>query len=413
MAERVTVIGAGIVGICTTLSLLEKGFEVEMLDCDPPAEGASHGNAGVISPWSCIPQSMPGVWKSVPKWLFDPEGPLAVRWTYAPRMIPWLIKFFQAGALNRLPAIGDAMNALNRPNVDLYRRHLEGTGHEHLVSDSMYVHVYKNPASADLSQLSWRMRAERDVPLEVVNEGELHEIEPALSSDYKAAVLMKDQARALSPGDIGKVLAEKALSMGATFRQVGVDRIQPTGDGGWLLHTAQGEISAEKLVVAAGVWSARLLAPLGIKLPLEAERGYHLILKDPGITLNNSIMDTEGKFVVSTMSTGVRCAGTAEFAGIDAPPDYRRAKVFKRLAKRLFPKINTEDTVEWMGRRPSFPDSLPCIGTVPDHPGLFAAFGHSHYGFGMAPNTGRIIAGVVSGEPTNVDMVPYRIERFQ
>ena len=124
-------------------------------------------------------------------------------------------------------------------------------------------------------------------------------------------------------------------------------------------------------------------------------------------------MDTEGKFVVSTMSTGVRCAGTAEFAGIDAPPDYRRAKVFKRLAKRLFPKINTEDTVEWMGRRPSFPDSLPCIGTVPDHPGLFAAFGHSHYGFGMAPNTGRIIAGVVSGEPTNVDMVPYRIERFQ
>ncbi|MBT7249870.1 MAG: FAD-dependent oxidoreductase, partial [Rhodospirillaceae bacterium] len=126
MAERVTVIGAGIVGICTTLSLLEKGFEVEMLDRDPPAEGASHGNAGVISPWSCIPQSMPGVWKSVPKWLFDPEGPLAVRWTYAPRMIPWLIKFFQAGALNRLPAIGDAMNALNRPNVDLYRRHLEG-----------------------------------------------------------------------------------------------------------------------------------------------------------------------------------------------------------------------------------------------------------------------------------------------
>jgi len=413
MAERVTVVGAGIVGICTALSLLEKGFAVEMIDRDPPAEGASHGNAGVVSPWTCVPQSMPGVWKSVPKWLLDPEGPLAVRWAYAPRMIPWLIKFFQAASLNRLPAIADAMNVLNRPNVDLYRRHLEGTGHEHLLSDSIYVHVFKNPANADLKQLAWRMRAERGVPLEVVGEGELHEIEPALSSDYKAAVLIKDQARALSPGDIGKVLAEKALSLGATFRQTGVNRIQPAADGGWVLHTDEGELAAEKLVVAAGAWSARLLAPLGIKVPLEAERGYHLVLKEPGITINNSIMDTEGKFVVSSMLTGVRCAGTAEFAGLDTPPDYRRAKVFKRLAKRLFPEINTEDSIEWMGSRPSFPDSLPCLGTVPGHPDLFAAFGHSHYGFGMAPNTGQIVAGVVSGEPTNVDMTPYGIKRFQ
>ncbi len=164
--------------------------------------------------------------------------------------------------------------------------------------------------------------------------------------------------------------------------------------------------------MAAGVWSARLLKPLGFNVPLEAERGYHMVLKNPGVEVNHSIMDTEKKFVASSMAAGVRCAGTAEFAGIDAPPDYARAEVFKRHAKALFPDINVDDGEPWMGRRPSFPDSLPAIGEVPGHDDLFVAFGHSHYGFGMAPQTGRIVASLVNGTPPNVDLAPYRIDRF-
>ncbi len=413
MAERVTVIGAGIVGICTALSLLEKGYSVDVIDRDPPAEGASHGNAGVVSPWSCVPQSLPGLWKNIPKWTLDPEGPVAIRWGYVLQFMPWALKFLLAGNHAALPAIADAMNALNRPNVDLYRRHLMGTGKEHLLTDSLYVHVYKDPVDADLTQLGWRMREDRGVPLQVVNTGELHEIEPALSGDYKAAILIKGQARAIDPGAMGKTLAEKAMSMGATFRRTSVDRITSSSfEGRWTLHTDVGELSADKLVVAAGAWSARLLEPLGIKVPLEAERGYHLVFCNPGVTVNNSIMDTERKFVASSMLAGVRCAGTAEFAGLDAPPDYRRAKVFKRLGRKLFPKLNVDDAKEWMGSRPSFPDSLPCIGEVPGQPNLFTAFGHSHYGFGMAPNTGRIVAELVSGQQPNIDLTSYRIDRF-
>jgi len=411
--RKVIVLGAGIVGICTALSLLEKGFAVELIDRDQPAEGASHGNAGVVSPWSCVPQSIPGLWRSIPKWTLDPEGPIALRWGYLLTFMPWALKFMRAGKAAGLPAIGDAMNALNRPNVDLYRRHLEGTGQESLLNDSLYVHVYKNPDGANLKDLGWRMRQERDVPLQVVTAGELHEIEPALSTDYTSAVLIKGQARALDPGAVGKALAEKAFSMGATFRQSAVNRITPAPDDGWTLQTADGDITTDKLVVAAGAWSARLLAPLGISVPLEAERGYHLVFRDPGITVNNSIMDTEGKFVASSMLAGVRCAGTAEFAGLDAPADYRRAKVFKRLAKNLFPDINVDNGIEWMGSRPSFPDSLPCLGEVPEYKNLFSAFGHSHYGFGMAPNTGRIVAELVNGQSPNIDLTPYRIDRFQ
>ena len=412
MVGGVTIIGSGIVGICSAISLIEKGMKVELIDRNEPAEGASHGNAGVVSPWTCVPQSMPGIWRSIPKWLLDPEGPVAIRWGYLPKFLPWALKFLAAGQENRLPAIADAMQVLNRPNIELYRQLLEGTGQENLIVDSMYVHVYRNANAVNLKSLAWRLREERGVPIEIAKTNELHEIEPALSPNFKSAVLMKGQARATDPGGVGKALAEKAKGMGALFRKASIDHIKPNPDKGWTLYSDQGEIYADKLIIAAGAWSARLLAPLGYKLPLEAERGYHVIFKDPGITVNNSIMDAHAKFVASSMVAGVRCAGTAEFAGLDEPPDYRRARVFMRLAKDLFPNINTENTVEWMGSRPSFPDSLPCLGAVTGEDDLFCAFGHSHYGFGMAPNTGRIVAGIVTGEPVNVDLAPYRINRF-
>ena len=412
MAERATIIGAGIVGICTAISLLEKGFDVLLIDRNEPAEGASHGNAGVVSPWTCVPQSMPGVWRSIPKWLFIPEGPIALKWSYLPKFIPWAIKFLEAGKEEGLPAIADAMQALNRPNVDLYRQLLEGTGSEHLIVESMYVHVSRNEDAVDLNSLAWKLREERGVPIEVVGPERLREVEPDLSPAYKTGVLMKGQARAIDPGGVGKALAEKAKRMGADFLKAGVHRIEQSPTGEWNIHTDAGERKAINLIIAAGAWSARLLEPLGYDLPLEAERGYHLIFQNPGITVNNSIMDADAKFVASSMAAGVRCAGTAEFAGLDALPDYRRAQVFARLAKHLFPDINTKDTIEWMGSRPSFPDSLPCLGEIPRKKGLFCAFGHSHYGFGMAPNTGRVVASIVTGEPVNIDLTPYQISRF-
>ena len=359
-----------------------------------------------------MPQSMPGNWKNIPKWLFDPEGPVSVHAKYMPKFLPWAIKFLRAANETGLPAIGDAMSALNRPNVDLYRRHLDGTGSEHLVADSLYVHVFRDASAADLNKLAWRMRSERGTPMEAVNEGELQELEPALGPDYKAAILLKDQARALDPGAIGRVLFEKAMAMGAKFRQANIQGIVTAAEGGWNADTDVGLVHGDKLVLAAGAWSAQLLVPLGIKVPLEAERGYHLIFREPGVKLNNSIMEHDGKFVASSMADGVRTAGTAEFAGVNAAPDYRRARVLAPLTKQLLPGLNTTDTVEWMGRRPSFPDSLPCLGELPGYPGLIAAFGHSHYGFGMAPQTGRVIAEIVTGAAPNIDMTPYRIDRF-
>jgi len=409
---QVTVIGAGIVGVCCTLSLLEKGLSVRLIDKATPATGASLGNAGVISPWSCVPQSMPGLWRHVPGWLLDPKGPISIRWGYLPQLAPWALKFLRAGQRDRIPAIATAMDALNRPNVELYRHHLAGTGHEDVLRGSWYVHPFRDPAKAELSDLAWRLRQERGAPVERVDGPALRELEPALSHDYKAAIVVKDQARATSPGRLGTALADKARKLGADVVQAGVEEIKPGAERGWRLLTTGGEMMSPNIVVSAGAWSTGLLKPLGIDLPLEAERGYHLMFEDPRVTLNHSVMDMEGKFVVSSMDEGLRSAGTAEFAGLDAPPDYRRARIFESLTKRLLPGLNTAKTREWMGVRPSFPDSLPCIGQVPGFDGLYAAFGHSHYGLGMAPATGRVIAELLAGSTPGIDLGPYRVDRF-
>ncbi len=408
----VTVIGAGIVGLCCALSLLERGAAVRVLDKAEPADAASYGNAGVISPWSCVPQSLPGLWRSIPGWLLDPLGPVSIRWRYLPRLLPWTIKFLRAGQPDRVAAIADAMAALNRPNIDLYRRHLAGTGKEPLLRDSWYIHLYRDPAGASLAGLAQRLRIERGAPLEVIDGHALREIEPALSAAYGSALVIKDQARAGHSGQLGKALAEKARSLGAEIQRNPVHRLAPAPDGRWHLETGQGTLQASTVVVAAGPWSTRLLTPLGIDLPLEYERGYHLEFRDPGVELRHSVHDTERKFVTSSMTSGIRSAGTAEFAGLDAPPDYRRAEILKDLTKQMLPGLNVEDTEPWMGVRPSFPDSLPCICALPGHANLFAAFGHSHYGMGMAPKTGQIIADLVTGTTPNIDLSPYRAERF-
>ncbi|MBO6519811.1 MAG: FAD-binding oxidoreductase [Rhodospirillales bacterium] len=406
-----TVVGAGIVGICTALSLQERGQKVTLIDPNPPAEQASYGNAGVISTWSCVPQSMPGLWKNVPKWLLDPEGPISLRWSYLPKFLPWMLKFFAAGRADRIPAIADALLQLHRPTVDIFRQHLAGTGHEDLVRDSMYVFVYRDPAKLNLDNLEWRLRLERGVPLEQIDGKTLADVEPDISHDYKAAVLIKDQGRAYDPGAIGKVLVEKFQNQGGTLLQSRAHALKPV-DGGVEIVTDDGTKIADKVVLAAGPWSATLLKSHGLKVPLEAERGYHIVFTDPGVTLNNSIMVTDAKFVVSSMAQGVRCAGTAEFAGLDHPPDYRRAHVLAGPAKRLLPNLNTEAREVWMGQRPSFPDTLPAIGEVPGMPGVIAAFGHGHTGLTAAPMTGRLAAMLAVGDTPNIDVTPYSLSRF-
>ncbi|MEM1277153.1 MAG: FAD-dependent oxidoreductase [Pseudomonadota bacterium] len=410
-SREVTILGAGIIGVCCALTLLERGFKVRVIDRLPPGEATSYGNAGVISPYSIVPQCTPGVWKNVPAWLLDPKGPVKLQWRHLPQVIPWVIRFLRNTTPERVDEISASMALLMRDNVDAFRHHLRGTGHESLIVDAMNITVFRGSARPDRNDLQFRLREEIGCEIAFIHGDELRDLEPALSPDYTAAALIKGQARTVNPGKLTKVLAEKAARLGAEFKQAEMKALHPQPDGSVTITTEEGALRTEKLILAGGIWSAELLKPLGYKLPLMAERGYHLEFKDPGIQINNSIADASAKVIASSMSDGVRIAGTAEFASIAAAPNFKRADVLEPLAKRLFPGLKTATLSKWMGIRPSFPDNLPAIGALDRFPNIIAAFGHSHYGLGMAPGTARLVAEELVGGQ-NQDLSGLSASRF-
>ncbi len=412
MTEQVTIIGAGIVGICCALSLQERGISVRLIDRGDPGQETSFGNAGVVSPWSIIPQAVPGIWKKLPQMLLDPKSALSVRASFWPKMIPWGMRFLSKSGEKSVREVSDAMEILCRPSIELYRRHLQGTGHENLITDSYYIHAFRNPDDANLDGLGYLIRREKGGDLQRVDGTELRHLEPALSEEFKSAIVIKGQARATSPGRLGAVLAEKARTQGAEFVRAEVNNLIRAENGVWKMSTAQDTLHAHHVILAAGVWSADLLKPLGLPVPLVAERGYHVEFPTPSAVLNNSVMDVDAKVVASSMQGGLRVAGTAEFASIDAPADPRKEQILTDQAKSMVPDLNSDKAHFWMGRRPSFPDSLPAVGPVDGMDGLYAAFGHSHYGLMMAPKTGELVADIVSDRSPNISLDAFSLTRF-
>ncbi len=411
-SERsVTIIGAGIIGLCTALALQQRGFQVRLLDRALPGQGASYGNAGVISPWSNVPQAMPGVWRMLPQWVLDPLGPVSVKLSYLHKLMPWALKFLAASQTGKVQNISDAMHQLVENNIADYRELLQGDPQQ-LLRDSSYVHVFRDKNSASLNTLSTELRRKWGAQLELVDAATLQDIEPALSHVYEAALIIKEQARTVAPGEIGYALAERIQHQGGSIIGCQVRAITPLTDGEWRVEMDGASERCSTLVLSAGAWSAELLKPLNIHIPMVSERGYHQHFDEPGIELNNSVMDTDHLFVASSMHTGIRLAGTAEFAGLNDAPNYKRAKIMSQLGKSMFPDLNTCLAEDWMGVRPSLPDSLPCLGAVPEMPGLHLAFGHSHYGMGMAPKSGELVARQIAGETLDINLKPYSHTRF-
>ena len=409
---RTIVIGAGIVGVCCAAFLQRQGRRVVVVDRLPPGEATSFGNAGSLSWSSCVPIAVPGLLPQVPGWLLRRDGPLTIRWRYLPRLMPWLWRFVRAGRLDRLEAASAAMAALHAPALDLHRMLAREAGIADLVRASGFVHVYTRALADRSGQIQWRLVSRHGAAIEVLNAGELRELEPDLSDRYVQAVYIRDQGYAANPGRLVKGLARHVAASGGEIVQSEVTGFEISGDRVSAVRTAGASLAARDVVIAAGAWSTRLTRMLGFTVPLETERGYHVTLADPGVEVRHTIMESERKFVATPMEMGLRFAGTVELAGVDAAPDYRRAEAILEGAARMFPGLRTSPHTRWMGRRPSLPDGLPVIGPSPRQSNVYLAFGHAHTGMIGAPNTGRLVAGMVTNTPLNIDPAPYRPGRF-
>lgn len=414
--KRVAVIGAGLVGIAAASYLQRDGHDVFIVDPAGPGEGASFGNAGCFNGSSVVPMAMPGVVRNVPRWLTDPLGPLAIRWRYLPTLIPWLARFVAAGRPERVKAQARALRGLLGRSLEWLTPLLRDADAEDLVKQVGHLYVYRSVNSFAHESPAWELRRRNGVEWDILDEGELRQLDPNLSPDYGYGVLLRANGHTTDPYALITRLAAAFVRRGGALHRASVIGFSLDGSRLRALRTDAGEVSAQMAVVAAGAWSKPLAAALGDRVPLETERGYHLMIRDPEVVPRIPTTDAEGKFVATPMDGGLRLAGTVELAGLAAPPNWERARVLLRHGRRMLPGLPeryTEDRLSmWMGHRPSLPDSLPVIGPSRASPDVLYAFGHGHVGMTAAPGTGMVIADLVAGRPPSVDIAPFRAERF-
>ena len=414
--KRVGVIGAGMVGVCAASWLQRDGHSVFLVEAGEPGHGASFGNAGCLNGSSVTPVSMPGVIRNVPRWLLDPLGPLSLRWTYLPAIAPWLVRFVRSGTPDKVRAQARALRPLVGPTLEALKPLVAAARVEDLVHRLGHLYVYRSAESLEKDRLAWQLRRENGVEIDEFDADELRQLEPALSRDYVRGVLVRENGHTSNPLGLVERLLGHFVRSGGELVRARANGFRLDGRRLAAIQTDSGDLPADAAVVCAGAYSKPLAAALGDRVPLETERGYHLMISDPERMPRIPTADADGKFVATPMDTGLRFAGTVELAGLAAPPDWRRARILLAQGRKMLPGLAASHPEErismWMGHRPSLPDSLPVLGPSRASPDVFYAFGHGHVGMTAAPMTGKIVAELVDGRPPAIDIAPFAPDRF-
>lgn len=411
-AKTVVVIGAGIVGVSTAIWLQRDGHKVILLDRAGPAEGTSYGNGGVLASCSIVPVTVPGLIRKAPRMLFDPKQPLFLRWGYLPKLAPWLIRYLRHANAEDVHRIASAMVHVVGDSLADHQALAAGTGAEKWIVPSDYLFVYNDRKHYEGDAFGWSVRKANGFVWDELEGEAFAAYDPAFSRKLGFAARLGDHGRIADPGQYVKDLAAHMVAQGGEMRIA-----EATGfamEGGRVSGVRAGgeTIPCDAAVLATGVWSGPLARALGVKVPLESERGYHLELWEPSVMPKSPVMIASGKFVATPMEGRLRLAGIVEFGGLDAPPSRAPFELLRSNVLEALPGITWKETKEWMGHRPAPADSIPLIGESPKVSGAYLGFGHHHVGLTGGPKTGRLLAQLIGGRKPNVDLAPYSPSRF-
>ena len=410
--KTVAIVGAGIVGVSTAIWLQRDGHDVILIDRKGPGEGTSHGNGGVLASCSIIPVTVPGLLRKAPKMLFDPNQPLFLKWSYLPRLMPWLVRYLRTTNEDAVRRRAAALYPIIGDSLADHQALAEGTGAEKWIVPSDYLFLYNNRAHFDGDAFGWSVREAHGFAWDTLEGSAFRGYDPSFGPEIGFAVKLGGHGRIADPGRYVKDLAAHAEGQGARILCAEVEDI--VRDGGRVTGVRAGgdTIPCDAAVIATGAWSGPLARKLGMRVPIESERGYHLELWEPSVMPRSPVMVASGKFVATPMDGRLRLAGIVEFGGLDAPPSSAPFKLLERNIRAAMPGITWKRTVEWMGHRPSIADSIPVIGAVPGVEGAYLGFGHDHVGLTGGPKTGRVLAQLIAGRTPNINLAPYAPDRF-
>ncbi|MDN5925943.1 MAG: FAD-binding oxidoreductase [Hyphomicrobiales bacterium] len=407
----IAVVGAGIVGICAAACLAEAGHAVTVIDRTGICEETSSGNAAAFAFSDVLPLAQKGMIRNLPRWLLDPLGPLAIPPSYLPRLLPWLYRFWRAGHGGYEGALA-AQASLMRLAEAEWTALMERSGTRSMLREDGSLELYESEAEFNASLPGWAARERHRIGFRHVAGVELAELQPGLSPRFTKGTFVPGWKTVSDPKDLAKAIWKYAEGKGATFIKGKVVEATSSGDGSSIRLEDGRALNPAILIVAAGAWSHLWTRRFGDAIPLETERGYNTTLPVDAFDVRRQLIFSGHGFVVTPLETGLRVGGAVELAGLDRPPNFARSKAMLEKARLFLPGLETQGGREWMGFRPSLPDSLPVIGRARSAAKVYYAFGHGHLGLTQAAATGRLIRDLVSGEAPAIDLSPFRPTRF-
>ena len=409
--SSIAVIGAGIQGVCIALSLIKKGFKVTLIDRENPgSESASYGNAGHFSPYASVPINRPDIIVDIPSMLLSSTGPLALKWNYVPKMIPWFLKFLKNCSKKNMLHTAKYMHQILDLALPAYDELLKDIDTSELIESKGIMYFWTNK---DLKsrKLEIDLRKDLGVKQQLLTPHEIHDLEPHIKKIYHGGVLYPGARHARNPKKILLKLFDFFIKQGGLFEKKNVQSISFSDDNKPVIKTDLSFYKFDKTVIACGAFSKKLTDQFDEQIPLETERGYHVHFKGYDHLLTRPVIFLNRGFGITPMEQGLRVVGTVEFGGLENPASKKRILNLVNNAKYLFPDLK-EHHDEWLGFRPTLPDFLPVIGPSKNHKNLFYSFGHHHLGWTLGAISGKIISGMIAGENTNLDLTPYNSQRF-
>ena len=412
--KSVGIIGAGIQGLCIGLQLIKKNIPVTIFDRANPAENkykaASYGNAGHFSPYAVLQFNRPDILYDVPKMLFSSKGPLALKWGYVPKMIPWFLKYLKN--CNKQSALHTAkyMHQILNLSNDAYEEIFKEINTTNLVEKKGIIYIWTNK---NLKSRKFEIKVRDDLGIEqkLLNQKEILKLEPNLNPVFDAGVIYESAMHARDPHGILKEIFKLFIKKGGKFVQENIISLKQISNNETIINSESKEYKFEKTVIASGAFSKNLTDQLGEKIPLDTERGYHVHFKKKDHLISRPVIFLDRGFGMTPMNQGLRAVGTVELGGLKNPPSKKRIDYIIKCAKELLPDLDKHDD-EWLGFRPTLPDFLPILGPSLKNKNIVYAFGHHHLGWTLGAITGKIVSSIVAGEKTNLDLSPYSSKRF-
>jgi len=410
--KTIIVIGAGIVGVSTAIWLQRSGFKVTIIDQKGPATGASHGNAGILAASSIIPVPNPSLIKKLPFYLLSKDSPVFFKMSYLPKMFPFLISYLSKSNLREVNKYAERMTPLIFDTVCQHKSLAKGTGAEKFISYQDYCFGYETEENFLNDKKVWKLRQKHGLPFEVVNGNEFSNFDPFYKDLFDVIVKCKNHGKINDPGLYVKTLCDHFLSQGGELIISKVNDISSKNLNDVIVKIESDSLIANKIVVATGAWSKKILKKFKIKMPLESERGYHVEYLEPNFYPKVPMMLTSKKFVITPMDGRIRVAGLVEFAGLKTLKRKPPLNLLKNKIKDLFPNLKCKEKIEWLGHRPALVDSLPMLGYLDKNKQILVAFGHQHLGLTAGAKTGRIVSDLIIGNDIKLKISNYRPNRF-